>query len=214
MYRPIAIDASVPHAARLFITRVSDLYLVDVHAMLRLPRPEVDITPGCNFTISSALTNFISGISVTLFEPPPDRQHTARKFRDLVAAFYPWDREPPGAITDPQEGAQCLYTTFRNPLAHALGHQDPEPAGPVRITRFPGQGLSEDDLALMESSIDRPTATILRGAPTLRHVPATQATELNAESFYWGARELVRRLTTDAARMAAADSYLRPLLRP
>ena len=100
-----------------------------------------------------------------------------------------------------------LYTTFRNPLAHALGFQDPEPAGPVSVTRFPGEGMSEDDLELMEAARERPTTTILREAPTLRRVPATQAIELNAESFYWGARELVRRLTVDAEKMATADAY-------
>ena len=110
MYSPIAINEDVPHSVRVLIGTVSDLYLVDVHAMLRLPRHDMGITAACNFTISSALTNFISGISVTLFEPPPARQNTGRKFRDLVAAFYPWDREPASGVRDPREGAQCSCT--------------------------------------------------------------------------------------------------------
>ena len=72
--------------------------------------------------------------------------------------------------------------------------------------------LTEADLQAIEGSMSRPDA-LLRQAPTLRRVDAKQAIELNAESFYWGARELVRRLTADAARMAAADAYLRPMLR-
>jgi hypothetical protein len=212
MYRPITIDAGTPHAVRVLMDRVSNLYLVDVHAMLRLPRHEVGITEACNFTISSALMNFISGVSVTLFEPPADGQNTGRKFRDLATALYPWDSEPAGAINNPQEGAVILYKTFRNPLAHALGLQDPEPAGPVSITRFPGEGMSEENLKLMETSIQRPAA-ILGDAPTLRRVATTHAIELNAESFYWGVRELARRLTADSARMGAADAYLRPMLR-
>ena len=43
--------------------------------------------------------------------------------------------------------------------------------------------------------------------------PATQALSLNVESFYWGVRELLRRLTADAARVAAAEGYLNPMLR-
>jgi hypothetical protein len=60
--------------------------------------------------------------------------------------------------------------------------------------------------------VNHPEA-LLRQAPTLRRIDATHAIELNAESFYWGARELVRRLTADRARMAAADAYLRPMLK-
>jgi hypothetical protein len=208
----VIIDAAAPRATRVLVERISNLFLMDVHAMLRLPRPEVAISQACNFTISSALMNFVSGISVTLFEPPADGRNTGRKFRDLVTAFYPWDTEPLNAINRTGEGATILYETFRNPMAHALGFQDPEPPGPIRVTRFAGDGLSEPDLETIETSIQRPTA-VLRGAPTLRRVAATQALELNAENFYWGTRELVRRLTADATRMAAAEAYLQPMLR-
>lgn len=212
MYRSAAVNDATPHSARVLVARVSDLFLMDVHAMLRLPRPDVGITQACNFTIASALMNFISGVSVTLFEPPADRRDTGRKFRDVVTAFYPWDAEPAGGITNAQEGATILYETFRNPMAHALGFQDPEPPGPITVTRFPGDGFTEADLETIEGSVNRPDA-LLRHAPTLRRIDATRAIELNAESFYWGARELVRRLTADAARMTAADAYLRPMLR-
>jgi len=186
---------------------------MDVHAMLRLPRPEVQITEACNFTISSALMNFVSGVSVTVFEPPATRKRTGLKFQGLLQNFYPWDAEPAGAINNPQEGAETLYTLFRNPMAHALGFQDPEPSGPIRVTRFPGEGFTAHNLELIETSTQRPTA-LLRDAPTLRRIVATQALELNAEAFYWGVRELVRRLTADTGRMAVSDAYLRPMLRP
>jgi hypothetical protein len=131
----------------------------------------------------------------------------------ILENFYPWDMEPTGSINSPSQGADTLYTVFRNPMAHALGYQDPEPPGPISVTRFPGGGMSEDDLERIEAAVQRPT-TILRNAPTLRTVASTQAVELNVESFYWGVRELVRRLTGDGVRMAAADAYLRPMLRP
>jgi hypothetical protein len=124
--------------------------------------------------------------------------------------FYPWDTEPTAAINDPKRGATILYETFRNPMAHALGFQDPEPPEAIRITRFPGEGLNDQDLEAIETSVQRPSA-VLGGAPTLRTNDG--AIELNAESFYWGAREMVRRLTADSARMARADAFLRPLLR-
>jgi hypothetical protein len=212
MYRPLSIDANTPPTVRDFIAQVCDLFLLDVHSMLRLPRPEVGITAGCNFTIAAALTNVISGISVTLFEPPADRRETGRKFVDLAAHFFPWDTEPPEGLRDPREASEILSRTFRNPMAHAFGLQDPEPVERVSITRFPGDGLSEASLEAIETSLQRPFE-ILRNAPTLRRVAATQRLELNAENFYWGVRELVRRLTADAARMAAAEAYLRPMVK-
>jgi hypothetical protein len=82
----------------------------------------------------------------------------------------------------------------------------------VSITRFPGPGLAEADLEGIETSQARPVQ-LLRNAPTVIRDPATQALSLNVESFYWGVRELVRRLTLDNVRMTAAEQYLGPMLR-
>jgi hypothetical protein len=212
MFHPATVDAATPHVVRIFIRQVMDLYLCDVHAMLRLPRPEVGITEGCNFTVVAVLMNMVSGLSVVLYEPPPNRQAAGRKFRETAAGFYPWDVEPAGAINDPEKGAEILYHTFRNPMAHAFGFQDPEPVGPLRITRFPPPGLEESELATIETSDGRPNES-LRGAPTLFRDPVTKGLSLNVESLYWGVRELLRRLTADAERMAIAETHLSSILR-
>jgi len=213
VFHATIVDAATPRAVRAFISQVMDVYLADVHAMLRLPRPEVAITESCNFSIVAVLMNVISGVSVVLYEPPPNRQATGRKFLETARGFCPWNTEPVGAINNPDEGAQILYDSFRNPMAHAFGFQEPEPPGPLSVTRFPGPGLAEADLETIETSIGRPNQ-MLRGAPTLMRDPVTQALNLNVESFYWGVRELLRRLTADAARMAVAERYLGPMLRP
>lgn len=70
---PTTVDAATPRAVRAFISQVMDVYLADIHAMLRLPRPEVNITEGCNFSIVAVLMNVISGVSVVLYEPPANR---------------------------------------------------------------------------------------------------------------------------------------------
>jgi len=213
MFHPTTVDAATPRAVRTFINQVMDVYLADVHAMLRLPRPEVNIAEGCNFSIVAVLMNVISGVSVVLYEPPANRQATGRKFMETAREFYPWDTEPVGAVNNPDEGAEILYGSFRNPMAHAFGFQEPEPPGPLSVTRFPGPGLAEANLETIETSIGRPNQA-LRGAPTLMRDAATQALRLNVESFYWGARELLRRLTADAVRIAVAENYLSPMLRP
>jgi len=142
MFHPTTIDAATPRAVRTFISQVMDVYLADIHAMLRLPRPEVNITEGCNFSIVAVLMNVISGVSVVLYEPPANRKATGRKFMETTNGFYPWDTEPVGAINNADEGTEILYGSFRNPMAHAFGFQDPEPPGPLRVTRFPGPGLA------------------------------------------------------------------------
>lgn len=149
--------------------------------MLRLPRPEVNIMEACNFSIVAVLMNAISGVSVVLYEPPANRQATGRKFIETVREFYPWDAEPLGTLNNAGEGAEILYGSFRNQMAHAFGFQDPEPVGVLSVTRFPGPGLAEADLEVIETSIGRPNQT-LRGAPTLVRDPATQALSLNVEA--------------------------------
>ena len=212
MFHPTTVDPATPRAVRAFISQVTDVYLADIHAMLRLPRPEVNITEACNFSIVAVLMNAISGVSVVLYEPPPNRQATGRKFVETARDFYPWDAEPLGALTNAGECAEILYSSFRNPMAHAFGFQDPEPVGALSVTRFPGPGLAEADLEGIETSLRRPTET-LRGASTLVRDPTTQALSLNVESFYWGVRELLRRLTANVGRMAAAEAHLSPMLR-
>ena len=66
MFQPINLDLATPHAVQLFIRLVIDAHLSDVHAVLRLPRPEVEITHACNFSIVATLMNVISGASVVL----------------------------------------------------------------------------------------------------------------------------------------------------
>jgi hypothetical protein len=212
MFQPTIVHPKTPTAVRAFVGQVMDLYFTDVHAMLRLPRPEVDISQACNFAIAAVLMNVISGISTVLYALPPSRKDTGRKFQQALRDFFPWDAEPAYGVRDPDQGGKIVYETLRNPMAHASGLQDPEPFGPVSITRFPPPGLSETDLEEIETSRERPHER-LPGAPTLMTDPVTTGLSLNVEALYWGVRELLRRLTADAVRMAAAEIYLGPMLR-
>ena len=211
MFLPTRVDPGTPHAVRVFVDQVVDLYLMDVHAMLRLPRPEVSITEGCNFAIAAVLLNVISGVSVVLFKPGTEGGDRGQLFRETTSRLYPWDKEPAGAIRDPAEGAKLLYQSFRNPLAHAFGLQDPEPAEPLKIARFKTPGFAEDELKAIEESTERPNDA-LWNVPTLAR-DADRTLSLQVEPFYWGVRELVRALTADADRMAVAERYLTSMLR-
>src|SRR5688572_9387491 len=104
MFNRTSVAHETPRTVRAFVDEVVDMYLADVHAMLRLPRPEAKITEACNFAIAAVLLNVISGVSVILYKPGTSRGDRGRLFRETAEAFYPWDAEPSGAIADPVEG--------------------------------------------------------------------------------------------------------------
>jgi hypothetical protein len=188
--------------------------------MLRLPLPSEEITALCSLTIGTALMNVVSGISVTLFDPSNERGQAGRKFKRVLEAFYPWDTEPGWGTVSPA-AEEVIYDLFRNPLAHALGFQHPGPGGHIVVNRIPegaARGFSEQQLEELETAVQRPTGIlemVRRGVrwdiPTLHHEPPKTA--LFIEPFYWGVRELIRRLTTDKARMAKAEAFLTPIMR-
>ncbi len=211
MYRPIVLEAAIPRSVRTFMNTVCDVYLSDAHTMLRLPRPEVEITQACNFAIAASLMNVISGASVVLYKPPPNNQGAGVKFKEVVRDFYPWDGEPWGCIRDGTVAADILYYTFRNPMAHAFGFQDNAPQGPINVSRVGGNGFTEQELEDIESADARPGLR-LGGGGTLHRDDNTHAISLNIEPFYWGVREMLRRLCASEARMLAAAAHLDPML--
>ena len=138
-----------------FVVQVLDMQFGDVRAMLQLPRPDIGITPACNFAIVSSLCNLISGISTTIFKPPglihevrsPDCG-SARAFRELVSGFFPYT--PSGAVDFPRQ----LYDLCRNPMVHAAGLMD-APSPVVFFTRIfdpahDGVGWSDQELEDLE----------------------------------------------------------------
>jgi hypothetical protein len=205
-YVPLIISPATPPKVTTFMRDVVDLHMSDLHTILRLPVPECNLTAACNFTAASALLGLIAGASVVLFDPTRGRKDRGILFTETVKLFYPWDTEPATGVTDPSVGADALYQTFRNPLAHTFGHS----AKPVSISRFKGPGQPEAVLESIERATTRPVFE-LWNAPTLQVHSATPVRrgyeELIVDSLYWGVREMIRRLTEDCARMTVAEGY-------
>ena len=101
----------------------------DVRSMLRLPLPALQMTHACNFAAAGTLCGFISGISVSIYQPSKTTEMkkikgikqkvwvgTGYAFKQLLKEFYPW-----GAGQNPDILPAAVYDYFRNPLAHALG---------------------------------------------------------------------------------------------
>ncbi len=186
-----------------FIVSLLDMQFNDVRAMLQLPRPDVGITPGCNFAITSTLCNLLSGISTTIYKPPhllheaESNYGSGAAFRNLVRDFFPYT--PAGAADFPRE----LYQLCRNPLAHSAGLIGA--ASPVvAFTRIfdashPDQGWSDQEL----TDLERPGAPFQLPHPGI--VVNGQQWTLHCDSFYLDVIGLLRRLTADAAQMTAAE---------
>jgi hypothetical protein len=214
MYLPVVVAPNTPAVVRQVLAQTCDLYLHDVHAMLRLPFPSTGITVACNFSAAAVLMNIVSGISATLYEPGNQARQAGSKFRGVLRDFYPWDLEPADQATVSEAAAKVIYKIFRNPMAHALGFQEPGGGkAQIFIRRMPkgGEfGLGDYVLGLIERSLERPNDE-LWNVPTLHHDPPR--TSLFVEPFYWGVREMIRRLTHDTVRMEKAEAFLQPFMK-
>jgi hypothetical protein len=190
---------------RAFFRTLIDMQFGDVRAMLQLPRPDIGITPGCNFAIVSSLCNLLSGISTTVYKPShllhevTSPYHSGPAFRDLVRDFYPYT--PPGAADFPAE----LYRFARNPLAHSVGLTDAD-VPLVGLTRVlspshPDSGWTDHELTDLESGQYSMTSTGI--------VTDGQNWTVYCDSFYFDVINLLRRLTDDANQMQAAERRFR-----
>src|SRR5262245_24226481 len=116
MYIPLRISARVSSRVFDFIRHQVEWTLQDVHAMFRLPLPDLEIAPACNVSIVLVLLSQVSGLSTVFF----DAEGTDRKkFIGLLESFYPWPVElwqhAYNKITA-SEGSEALYDFVRNPF--------------------------------------------------------------------------------------------------
>ena len=202
--KSLSIDSATPPRVKSLIRALENLYLSDVHTMLKLPQPDHGLSAGCSFAIAQVLAAAISGISVTLYDIYKPGVAGLR-FKSLLKDFFPWSLEPGNAIK-PEEGAEIIYSLIRNPLTHALGLDlEKKRKGQKIIVKRLGsaadRGLDDPTIAQLEDSSRRfkmsPTVTI-RAART----------EILVEALYWGIRRMVEELSRDRARMQRAETSL------
>jgi hypothetical protein len=183
----------------------------DVGAMLRLPIQAHGLNNGCNFASASVLCNLISGVSVTIFQPPviqrPDRHGnmqvigSGEAFREFVRAFYP-DPSPQGR----SDVADVLYRQLRNPFAHALGVLS---RGAYRLeikkvlsshAATQGDGLMQAEVATIEEASQRPGWV----------APGVQGSgnrwEIIVDFLYRDALDMMVSLAQDANQMQQAEA--------
>jgi hypothetical protein len=210
-YIRLELAPSTPPAVDKFVRRtIEDLYFSDVHAMLRLPVPHLDITAGQNFSIAQVLMSVISSVSVCLYS---SQGESGDLFKEAIEKYFPWDRETGSGA--PKAAAGIIYDVFRNPLTHNAGlyldwRNDQrylvQKNYEVKIKRWlrPGktEGLTEDWIENLEKAQDRP-ATI---GPTLQ-IDASRRVLL-VEGLYWCTRRMIENLSRDEQRMQNAARFL------
>jgi len=205
-------DAFCPYAfVYRFVVDHVRMQFEDVGAMLRLSMQAHGLTNGCNFASASVICNLLSGVSVTIFQPPvtqrPDRHGrmqtigSGEAFREFVKAFYP-DPSPQRR----SEVADVLYRYLRNPFAHALGVLG-KGGLRLKVTKVTppnaatkGDGLSQAEVAAIEESPQRP------GGMPLGVQGSGNQWEITVDFLYRDALDMMAALAQDARQMQQAEA--------
>ena len=204
-YQPLTLDEKTPSVVERFVRQHLEMQFHDIHCMLRLPLPELDIKAGCNFAVANSLLSLVSGLSAFLTENIDTSGNSGSKFKEVLLYYYPWDLQSPVNSTK-ERSVDHLYEYFRNPLAHSLGLRS---KGNFLIVIAKGN-LSEQEIEKLEQSIT-PQAQAIEYTPiTLNNEQIEQIT-LYVEYFYWGVREMLKRLSMDAAQMQKTEQGLKSL---
>jgi hypothetical protein len=208
-YQPLVLTPEPGPRVGDLIRRLEDHYFRDVHAMLRLPVPSVEIAAGCNFAIAQVLAAVVSGVSVTLYRHSGG---SGCRFKGVLVDYYPWSEEPLPK-RDAAKHAKLIYMLFRNPLTHDLGldlrgHSKTHGVVVKRLlTAGKTSGHSEDGVEALESA-GRPSKL----SPVLK-IDGDRVVLL-VEAFYWGVRKMLITLNADGKRMAKAEAFLERVGKP
>jgi len=201
---------------RTFLEHHVSMQFGDVREMLRLPLPALQMIHACNFAAASTLCGLISGISVSMYQPPKTTEMkkingikqkvwvgTGYAFRQLLKDFYSW-----GAGQNPDLLSAAVYDYFRNPLAHALGVHS-NVACRIEINRLAlvdqhgvrqETGLTEEQVKELGQLTARPSWA----RPGLTGSGSNWT--LLIEGFYRDILEMLQKLARSSAQMTAAES--------
>lgn len=204
-YQQLSLHQNTPTVIERFVRQHLEMQFHDIHCMLRLPLPEQDIKAGCNFAVANSLLSLVSGLSVLLTENIDTHGISKSKFTEVLLNYYPWNLQPPVNSTM-KLSVEHLYSYFRNPLVHSLGIKI-EGNCSVGIIK---SSLSETDIERLEQSHSSPGAAIVYRPITENNEQIEEIT-LNVANFYWGVREMLKRLTMDTAQMQKIEQRLKSL---
>lgn len=192
-YQELKLPKGTPEEADNLIRELIRPFLVDVHAMLRLPLDEPGLQGGCNFSSALVLLSVVAGVSTQLYQDDSvdPKEQSEKRFKRVLTKFFPWCEEPKteGAIKD-QHAADILYEAYRNPLAHSVGVYGGPYLGELKVAKGP---LSEGEIEAIERAEARPNEWERPTLETDSRVKAGRTkTVLTVKCFYWGVRTMIR----------------------
>ena len=202
-YRALELLPKPSPRVEELVRRLEDHFFRDIHAMLRLPAPSLEITAGCNFAIAQVLAAVVSGISVTLYAQSGSK---GSRFMNLLVEYYPWSEEPIPERND-AEHARMIYKLFRNPLTHDLG-LDLESKMRTRKVVIKRLTTADDKAGRTERGVEglesnnRPS-----GLSPVLSLEGDRVVLL-VDALYWGVRKMLVELCADTSRVAEAERFL------
>ena len=176
-----------------------DMIFVDIRCMLKAPIPGCNA--GFNLTIASILLNLFSGFSRRLYRPSGSPNDNER-FKSMLKDFFPWENSK----LEPEDGADLLYHSLRNPLTHELGMKGKEKVIVAKSGRTPDEKIEE-----LENSESKPPWL----SPPIVHVNLyNQYFEwhVSVTSLYWATHRLLHNLLNDEKHALKAEKRLKKLL--
>jgi len=209
-YTKILIPDHVGPGVRWVVREALDTRLRDVHALLRMPIPEVEITATGHFTIVDTLLECIEGVSAVLF---PRTGNSSDAFLECMKRHYSVEgNEPEGALPTDTVATELLFT-FRHSLQHCLGLalKSPDKQGIREAVVMPRELLVfRETFSLSEGQVE----SLEKGAwpaglnrPTLQ-MQGSNMMLLAVEALYVGTRRLVASVLADASAMGYAEQSL------
>lgn len=202
-YQPLVLSPGTPPVVQHFIQGQVDMQFHDIHCMLRLPLLEHDLGAGCNFASANVLLAMVSGLSALLTKRLSTSRKSGRLFRKILLEYYPWDVQPPQTSAI-ERSIDHLYEYFRNPLAHSLGIKI---KGNFQVA-IAKDGLPEAEIEKVERLTSSPGPAMVYTPITINNEQIERIT-LIVPHFYWGVREMVRRLSSDTQQMQKTEAVLR-----
>lgn len=177
-------------------------FLVNINKIfMELRRLLVD-----NYTVATCdlILEVIAGSSLLFYEIDPkdpkkgldNRGDRGKKFKSLLADFYPWDGEL--VNIEKEQLIDLLYYQVRNPMSHSLSLKYPSKQFIVLGLDF---GLDLNKVKQLEDSTSRPSWASATAAKDEYGVPV-----ICLSTLYWGIHRMLHKLFGDPTQVKGASA--------
>jgi len=187
-----------------FLKQRVDMIIEDMRSMLGAPHNK--FTGGCNFALFNFMIDFISGISIILYnnceleecieeeiKPNEMRDHT----KALLKKYYPWEEEE---LSGKKEDIVNVIWEVRNSLTHRLGllykAKIPRKSKAVRLDKT---SLNYDQIKDLEKRLDKVKA----------FKEENDVLVIDLIQFYRGIHKMLQKLFKDKYRMGKAEEFIK-----